>query len=471
MSAMENQKVTVATPSQDYKHMLPDWELMDTVLSGTRAMREAGERYLPRHERERHSDYNRRLQRSVLFNVTEQTLDSLVGRVFRKALKLGDDIPERIQSEIIPDVDLMGNNLDVFARAWFREGLSQAFAHVLVEMPQLVEGGTAADDMERRPYWVLIPAQNLIFARATILNGKETLQEARILETTTVPDGWGEKEVHRIRVLRPGQQLLYELKGKDDWEHIDTIETGVDHIPLVTFYAHRDGFMRGTPPLLNLAHLNVLHWQSSSDQRHIMTVSRFPILAVAGAAKDEADIQIGPNRLLFTEDPHGRYYYVEHTGAAIGAGRTDLLDLEDQMAVYGSELLRAKPGNETATGRVLDIVESTSDLANMAGVFEDAVAQALDWTAYFMGIPDSVGGRVQVNRDVGLSLAQSAELSELREARKTRDISRKTYLGALKMRGILPEDYDADADMEEIQEELSAFMGQTRLDLDPGAAE
>lgn len=473
-----------ATTSAAYDKMLPRWHVIETLLGGTEAMREAGETYLPKHQEETDAGYRERLQSAVLLNMVERTLDTLSGKPFSAPIRLNDDVPAAIRERILDDVDLQGNNLDVFARQWFREGMAKAFAHVLVDFPRPAprEDGqprTLADDRREglRPYWVLIKPECLLFARAEVINGVEVLQHVRILEHYTEQDGFAEVFKRRIRVLEPGLVQLWEPKptkkqGQDEeWEMVDEWATGLNYVPLVTFYAHREGFMCGKPPLLDLAWLNIAHWQSSADQRHILTVSRFPILACSGASGEDSDpVVVGPNKVLYNPDPQGRFYYVEHTGAAISAGRTDLQDLEQQMASYGAEFLKRRPGNQTATARALDSAEATSDLQAMVGLFEDAVAQALDITADWMrlGVP---GGTVELVKDFGLEEQDAVGLQELREARKSRDISRKAYLNALRLRGILPEDYDAEADWELIQQEISDAMGAAGLDLDPAGGD
>jgi hypothetical protein len=46
--------------------------------------------------------------------------------------------------------------------------------------------------------------------------------------------------------------------------------------------ALRCAFGDGEPPLLDLAYLNVKHWQSQSDQDNILHIARVPILALIG---------------------------------------------------------------------------------------------------------------------------------------------------------------------------------------------
>lgn len=471
-----------ATTSLAYDAMRPRWDVVDTLLGGTEAMRAAGEAYLPKHSEETQEGYDERLNAAVLLNMVEQTLDTLSGKPFSEPVKINDDVPAGIVETILEDVDQEGNNLDVFARRWFRDGMSKAFSHVLVDFPRPrpTEGDrprTLADDRQEglRPYWVPIRPECLLFARSEVVNGVEVLQHVRIAETYTEQVGFAEVIKSRIRVLEPGLVQLWEPKErkgatkKDEWEMVDEWPTGLDYIPLVTFYADRQGLMYGKPPLLDLAWMNVAHWQSTADQRHILTVSRFPLLACSGASGEDSDpVVIGPNKVLYNADPHGKFYYVEHTGAAIEAGRTDLQDLEQQMAGYGAEFLKQKPGNPTATARALDSAEASSDLAAMIGLFEDAVAQALDITAEWMrlGVP---GGTIELVKDFDFGAQDAVGLDALQKARERRDISRKTFLNALRMRDILPEDFEEDEDWAELLEETSEMMGAAGLDLDPAA--
>ena len=468
-----------ATTSGAYDVMLPRWHVIETLLGGTEAMREAGETYLPRHQEETDKGYQERLASAVLLNMVEQTLDTLSGKPFSEPIKLNEDVPKAIEETILPDVDLQGNNLDVFARQWFREGMAKALCHVLIDMPRPAprEDGqprTLADDRREglRPYWVMIKPECLLFARSEVINGVEVLQHVRIIEHYMEQDGFAEVCKRRIRVLEPGLVQLWEPvkksnAQKEEWALADEWATGLNYVPLVTFYADRQGFMMGKPPLLDLAHLNVAHWQSASDQRHILTVSRFPSLACSGASGEDSDpVVVGPNKVLYNPDPAGRFYYVEHTGQAIAAGRTDLKDLEEQMAGYGAEFLKRKTGGQTATARALDSAEATSDLSAMVGLFEDALAQALDITADWLRL-GATGGTVELVKDYDLEEMDATGLQALQVAREKRDISRKTYLTGLRLRGVLPEDFDEDEDWEELMEEISEAMGRAGLDLDP----
>ncbi len=453
MSSHKKDPTDPSTTSMAWDSMADVWDMIETLLSGTTAMREASDTYLPQHEQESVVNYEERLGRCTLFNMTELTLGTWVGKPFSDPVKLNEDVPKEIVN-IADDIDLQGNSLTVISRDWFRESLAKSFSHILIDMPVLTdedrEGRTLADDIKdnRRPYWMLIKPENLIFAASQTINGQEVLTHVRILETNVEQVGFAEEVIERIRVLEPGlfqiweKQFLNTRSKKFKWVIIEQGETGLDEIPLVTFYADRSGLMEGKPPLEDLAHLNIRHWQSTSDQINILTVSRFPMLAVSGATDQTGDTMvIGPKQLLGTKDANGRFYYVEHSGKAITAGREDLADLEEQMASYGAEFLKRKSGSQTATGRALDSSEAMSPLQDMVIRFTESMGDALNITAKWLNI-EGGGGTVDIATDFSISGQDDAELKILFAARKNGDISRIDFLNELKVRAILSDDFD-----------------------------
>lgn len=468
MSQHDKDPESPATTSYAYDAMIGVWSMIDTVLGGTRALRQAGREYLPQHDEETDANYEDRLNSNVLFNVLELTLEHFVGRPFSDPVGLNEDVPDPIR-EAMKNIDLQGNDVTTFARNWFREGLAKGFAHVLVDMPSMRAedraSRTLADDRAegRRPYWLFIRPENLIYAsyevRQTPHGPQKRPTHVRIYETVVEQEGFAEVVKEQIRVLEPGYWAVYEKqeKGKGrkktEWRKIDEGETDLDDIPLVTFYStNPDSDLLAKPPLEDLAHLNLRWWQSNSDQINILTVARFPMLAVSGANDQSGSVMaIGPRQLLGTKDPQGKFYYVEHDGRAISAGREDLLDLEEQMANYGSIFLKRVPGNQVATARALDSAESTSPLQDMTVRFIDSMNTALDYTARWLGLEE--GGTVNIPTDFGPEEELTVDLNTLLEARKSRDISREAFLDELKRRGMLADDYDPLLDLEQLYDE------------------
>lgn len=466
-----------ATTSVSYDIMSARWAMLDAVLGGTETMRMAGPSFMPQHDAESPMSYRNRLGTAVLLNVTEITLDSLAGKPFSEPMKRKDDIPAPV-SDLFEDVDLLGSNLDTFCRNWFREALAKGFCHVLVDFPMLSDSAGAVRTLEddrrqaARPYLLRIAPEAVIFAEMTVVNGKEMLTHVRIREQETSRVGFAEVTIDRIRVLEPGSVAIYENKkakpqDKDMWVQVDGWATSLDFIPLVTFYTRRDGFMMSKPPLQDLAYLNVRHWQSSSDQANILTVTRFPMLACSGVSDEDNIVKVGPNQILMTTDNQGKFYYVEHTGAAIKAGAEDIATLEAQMASYGAEFLKAQPDRNTATARALDSAEALSPLQAMVVQFQDSVSTALDFLGKWLKLTDKPG-HVEIDTGFNLDQVTQWEIQTLALARASRDISRDAFLTELKRRRILGQDYNIEEDEEELQEEMAAGLVGSGLDLNPG---
>lgn len=467
-----------STTSIAYDIMWPRWALTNAVLGGTETMRDAGEDYLPMHESESQNAYDERLHTNVLFNMTELILDAWVGRPFGDPVQLNDDVPADIKDDL-ENVDLQGNNLDVFAREWFKDGIAKSFSHVLIDFPQLQTRinpstgeeipRTIADDNaeNNRPYWIHIKPENVLSLQTSIQDGIEKIIHVRILEEIVIMEGFAETVVSQIRVLEPGIVSLWQVrkvKGKEVWVEIDRFNSGMEEIPFVTFYTNRTAVGLGKPPLQDLAELNVTHWQSSSDQRTTLTVARFPILALSGGNEDETKLTIGPKKWLFTPDAQGKFYYVEHTGAAIDAGDKDLENLVEMMGNYGAAFLKKRPGRETATARALDSAEGISPLQDITVRFMDAVDQCLAFHAAWKG--QETGGTVTIATDFGPEASNQSDFNVLKFTRRLGDISRKAYLAELQRRGTLQDDYDEEEDFLQIEEEVKLGLSKLLVDED-----
>lgn len=451
-----------STPSAAYEYMAPKWSMINCLLGGTASMRAAGNTYLPKHPHESTDNYNNRLNTATLLNMTEITLEALVGKPFSEQVKLND--ASTAIEEFAKDVDLQGNNLHAFLRQFFRESLAKSFCHVLIDRPVLADAPgyvrTVADDQNEnnQPYWSIISPENVIFIQYAKIGGGYVPVHVRIRECITERVGYVEVETVQIRILEPGTwRILQErknIKGQMVWVETSAGVTSLDYIPFVTFYANGSG-MQGKPPLEDLAFLNTRHWQSGADQNNILTVARFPMLAVSGAhdSPGKDAMVIGPRQLLATRAENGKFYYVEHSGKAIASGAKDLEKLEQDMAGYGAEFLRKRPGGATATARALDSAEATSPLMDMTLRFMDAVDMLLHFTAHWMGEKDVKKPTVTITTDFGPEDIKDVDLRTLAEMRRNRDISRKGFIDELMRRGSLAETFNPEEDLKLLQTE------------------
>jgi len=461
-----NEKPTIATPNYDYTVMFPKWKMINTLIGGTDAMRCAGRKYLLPHLYESDDNYETRRKKAVLKNYTKRTLENLVSKAFKDAPYFTDATNEEIK-KLTTNIDLQGNALSIFLRKWFESGLKYGYTFCIIDFNKTSNSNfnTAADELGNnvRPYWRILDPIDVTYTRYENYNGVQTLVELRIKEVSKSTIDYIDTYTNYIRVLVPGKWILFQedSTNKNKWNKVDEGTFDLDYIPVVLFSTDlMNGCLICNPPLEDLAYVNIAHFQSASDQQTILTVTRFPILAVSGAqVGSDSEIVIGPNKWLSSADPQSRIYYVEHKGDAINAGRQDLEDLEDQMASYGSEFLRKRPGSSAATGRVLDSAEAIAPLVAWGLMFKEAVNQAMKVTADWFGV--KLTGECNFDVKPDIEVGENNELQLLTTTRDRRDISRKAFLKELVRRDILTPDYDIEKDQKEIDNEPINILNNT----------
>ncbi len=370
--------------STSYDEMAAKWALPRALMGGTPAMKKAGNVYLPRHPAENPAVYNERAKRAVLRNYYRRTVQKIVGRVFANPVMPSTDLPSSIQNNF-KNIDLMGRGLNAFAQSWFEDALVSGLSYVLVDFPD--QNKTAqGNESIIRPYAVHIPAEQVIAVQWDEGSAVPKLSQVRIREKNRDYQGFSEENRERIRVLEPNHWFLLEETEKGDWQTIDDGANSLGEIPLVTLYSNRTGYMEAVPPLEDLAYLNLEHYQIRSDQRNALNVASFPILAASGYDPEiDGPIEVGPNKVLTTSDPDGKYYYVESSGAALEAGARELADLEKNIRLFGLQFEQGQ-GSETATGRLIDANDALSPIAAMTAELEDSLNSVLRLFAKWSGV-------------------------------------------------------------------------------------
>lgn len=444
------------------------WPLITALIGGTASMREAGEQFLPKWPNEEQDSYNTRLGIATLYPAFSRTAEVLASKPFSKPVALEEDVPTRLV-EWMNDCDLQGHNLHVFSSQIFRDCIDYGVSGVLVDYPPANGIKTQADEKATgvRPYLTRYAPGTVLGWRTERISGAERLIQVRLLETVTEYVGdFGEQSVEQVRVLYRGKwQVWRKVDKKDEWFMFDEGMTTINEIPFVFFYGIRKASGTGEAPLIELAYQNVEHWQSCSDQQTILHVARVPILAIIGA---DTDTQITVGAKSAVKIPQGgSMLFVEHSGAAIGAGRQSILDLEERMRQTGAELLVLKPGDVTATQVQSENEANRCALQRIVEDFEDSLDQCLQFMAMWVG--EQQGGHVTIFKDFGAANLAEASAELLLKSNQAGKLSDETYFGELKRRGIVSPDSTWTDEQEKIAEQGPALgmVGSDDQESDP----
>ncbi len=459
MPTLDHTKDKVDTLSIEYERMTEKWDLLHALLGGTYSMRADKERWLPREPRESAESYRNRLGRSFLYNAYRDTVEKLVSKPFSRPVTVQGTMPERLET-LTDDMDMNGRDLTQFARDVFTAGVTYGCTHILVDFPQFSPTATLADERSSgvRPLFIHVkPSQVIGWRSETAENGDQVLTQIRIHEVKTEPNGlYGDKEVDYIRVFTTDEWQLWRRDRENDEDEYKIIDEGTHSfgsIPLATYYISRTGVLTATPPLEDLAFLNLAHWQSMSDQRNILRFARVGLLFAAGFSDEEMEegLTIGPNQLIRSTNSDAKVSYVEHNGNAIQSGQDDLDKLEERMKVLGLQPIMQRSGNQTATGRALD--ESRTHTAIQAWIrsLENTLRQAFEMAAQWVKLEVPEDFAFDINNDFGLSERAADDIKSLIEMRNTSQISAETFLREVKRRGLLSEGLDIESELEAVE--------------------
>jgi hypothetical protein len=454
---------TVNKRSDAMAKMVEAAEKGRALMGGTDTMRKARETYLPKFKAEQDADYKARLDSSWLFNGMRKTVKDMTGRVFTKTIEIVEG-SDRLK-EFATDINMQGQDLSAFASDVFKDAFIPGISYIMVDAPRR-EGETtraAAATLGLRPYMVHLRVEDILGFKTEQFNNVLALSMLRIMESVTEPDPedeFSQIDVKQVRVLTRAEGVvsvrIYRKNDKDDWLVFDEYTSGAEEITVIPFYAQRTGFFIAEPVLEDLADVNIAHWQSQSDQRHILHFARVPILFASGRGEDEP-LVISASQAVISRDSDAKLEWVEHSGQAIGAGRTDLQDLQYQMQALGLQLLVAS--HETATGAVLDSTKETSTLSMMADNLKDALEQALEWMAFYSGDPEQ-NITVEVNKDFGIVPLTAQEVQVMQQDVALGLLSKEAYYAERKRRKFLSPDLDTQADMDIIASAPPDLQGE-----------
>ena len=125
---------TVESPNAAYQRMAQFWDLITDLKEGTYKIRSEHRKYLPQEARETDDSYDVRLARSTVVPYLQRIEKMLAGMLTRKPVRL-DDVSDLVREQLF-DVDLEGNDLNIWLYNTARIAISFGHVGVLVDAPK-----------------------------------------------------------------------------------------------------------------------------------------------------------------------------------------------------------------------------------------------------------------------------------------------------------------------------------------------
>ena len=473
--------------SAEYQAFSPLWTKADDCLGGTEAMRSAAGKdgespYLPQFPMEADDSYDYRLKTSTFMPAYGDALDMIVGAITRRPPTL-NSVSAGIEADW-ENIDKAGTHWTVFAQRLLRTGAHYGAAYVLTEMPKKPKGIFDAEqskNMNFRPFSLLYSAKELAdWPRYVVIDGAKVLQEIRFRECYSIPDGFGNIEVERFRVWRVPVEVddfgNYRRTGNAEWEiweeqeieagkrrrgqkkteltMIDSDTSPLADIPVAVFNANPDleePEETEGPVLLNLANVNIKHYQITSDHEKILHKCA-PILT----AVNRKDAEISPTAgldVLIDCLEGGSVSYAEPPGTSLAERREWIAAIEKQMLEMGASLFAegSQKGAMTATEVKERGGAKQSRISQIAGAWHDCMETVLGFFAQWKG--EEPSGEITPGVKSSDLVLTAADLPTISGMVEKKQHSLRTMWAIEKKLGILPDDFDDEKELDKIEEE------------------
>ena len=470
---------TVRTPSLAYQAMAATWADIDVIRGGTKVIRDAGELYLPQEPGEGNDAYSRRTHRATLAPLYVWLVRAFAAMILRKPIKVlntgnlpetdfraisgyhpGDDEAGEPVIGHLEDVGREGSSLQQFAFEWLCEAIH--YGHALVEVIYpAADVQTRADEVGLRPHWSIYPAPKMLGHRKQGLQ----LSRVRLLQHPLEPVGeWGERHVDQVMVYRlEGEAVTWETwreseQKEDEWllfEQGDIDLNGLAELPVVVLYSDRKGH-QVPPPMSEVAHLNIRHYQVSADIDHNCHVAAVPRLMIFGATPEELGEIGSVDEAVCIPNPESRAEWSAAGIEAFEPNNQRLEQLEMQMIRLGvGAMTHQKNVGESADAKRLDRTQGDSQLAVLAQNLQAALNASLRLHCAFLGHPPEQAPTVEVSRDFDVSQLDPPMLQALTSVVNAGKLSTETFLGLLKQGEIgLPDEWTPEVEIERLDSEL-----------------
>ena len=346
--------------------------------------------------------------------------------------------------------------------------LTYGQSHILVDYPAPTGALTLAEEraQNRRPYWIEIDPTNIYGWRLDREVNYGSIIQVRIAEKAVVPSGeFGEQVFDQVRVIEPGKFSIYRKvspkkdlinledtsyagnfdgpENEKDYELVDSGGFSLGEVPLVSVYSGKTDTLASKPPLLDIAYLNLAHFQRQADLIHSLHVASQPLLVMEGWDDQTKDMAISVNYAMATQ-PGNKVYYVEPAASAFEAQAAEIQELQLQMATLGiSTLSQQKFVAESADARRLDRVDTNSMLSMVSLDLEQKVQKAFNLSADYLGLEPP---EIKISRDFDIERLIGQDITALTSLFDQQVIDREEFRDILVQGEVLPNANETETD-------------------------
>lgn len=427
--------MTVSIVHPEYALNLPLVETTRTAVRGQKAIKDEGIKYLPadfaKDDQDRYLVYK---ERAYFIGATRQAEKSYVGMIFRRPANEGDGLPNQIK-DIESNIDGCGGSLEQLAKYGATELMETGRFGLLADFPSV--DGTLTAERERllgvQPYITGYKYESIINWKTEAINNCQMLTLVVLEELIdAAEDEFGHEVQSQYRVLRLRDdgytQQIYDDGGMALGDEFYPLMSGGERFNHIPFYITGSDDNRPDvdyPMLLDLAYMNISHYQSTANVEEAAYILGCPTLHVdIGETGTEDWKKLNPNGIKVgartgVQTQGGRLEMVQASESSLGA---DQMEKKIQrMKELGAKLVTDSGQNETAEAARINASSESSALDTMVNNLSDSLENALRDVGLFLGIDEDINYRL--NTDFWEGSLDSGTISAITGLVSTQSIS------------------------------------------------
>lgn len=481
-------------PSVDAQHPLfkefaTTWRTVRDCVMGPRAIKAAGETYLPGFHKMRPLQYEAYKKRAKFFNATKRTLQAFIGMIFNKNPDW--KLPATVQmKDLTSDATMTGKSLYDWAKDTVGVVSSVGRRGTLIDW---------APEPEDRVYFAVYEAHNILNWSYRRVAGRLVLSLLVLRETSTewIPDAVGEQrpdpfepaEYEQWRVIRlidsfgePFVQVdVYRRSGASKGaggsgpadsgfkiiEQKQPERRGrlLHRIPFV-FHGPTGGDPDpDTVPMEDIAEVNLSHYRLSADLANARRAAGVPTPYIFGLSSKEVEkeIHLGTSEALVSTNKDATCGFMSYGGEGLASLEKGLEEDERQMAALGASMLDRQGGAAGKNAEAYETVQlrfagTSSALMTIVIACSQTLSDALQWAVWWQkGVaaedPEDLEGEVGVELSTEFlkMVMDSGMLGELMQSYLQGGISYETLFWNLQRGGIIPSEKKIEDEKREIE--------------------
>lgn len=351
--------------------------------------------YLQKYNQEEDTDYAKRQSIATLDNFVFRTVEDIKNIIFRKPLD-ETNIKHNKLKEYAKKINFT-DNLNEFAKGVLENRLKDGHTFILVDSidydKEVVVNAAQANALGIRPYFVNLTRPNILSWKKDQL-GQYTMVVIRELYEVEGPYNISVGE--QIKVWEKKNGKVTVQRWRDDEKYGEEIITGLDIIPIVQVGNDM------TPPLYDLAKINITHMNRDSEVSNYARVGGAAFLAVFGDL-DEGENKpatLGINKgLKFRDKTTSDVKWIEMEGRNYDMLKDRILYHEEQMQRIAVSFTTEQE-NKTATQVNKESMTGESKATDYATELEEGINTSIQLiNKYLTGTVIPEDNQVEVNKD------------------------------------------------------------------------